>query len=114
MQYIIKIIVTALVVVGISEASKRNQYAGAVLAALPITSILAISWFYYETASKEQTIQLTTSIMWMVIPSFTFFVALPLLLKRDFSYLSALGISSAMTFASYVVFFKFIGALKLV
>ncbi|PKL42742.1 MAG: hypothetical protein CVV41_11955 [Candidatus Riflebacteria bacterium HGW-Riflebacteria-1] len=114
MQYLIKIVITALLVVGISEASKRNQYAGAILASLPVTSILAISWFYYETASKEQTAALSTSIMWMVVPSLAFFIALPLLLRRDFSFLSALGISSAVTFASYAVFFKIIGALKLV
>ena len=114
MQYIVKIIITALLVVGISEASKRNQYAGAILASLPVTSILAISWFYYETGSKEQTAQLTTSIMFMLPPSLAFFVVLPWLLKREISFATAIGISSAATFACYAAFFKILGAFKLV
>ncbi|MBU1108226.1 MAG: DUF3147 family protein [Candidatus Riflebacteria bacterium] len=114
MQYFIKIVITVLLVVGISEASKRNQYAGAILASLPITSILAISWFYYETGSKEQTAQLTSSIMLMVLPSLAFFAVLPYLLKKELSFPAALGISSAATFVSYVGFFKILSIFKLV
>ena len=114
MQYVIKIIVTALLVVGISEAAKRNQYAGAILASLPITSILALTWLFYETGSKEQTAQLANNIMMMVLPSLAFFISLAILLKKDLSYPAALGISSGVTFVSYILFFKILGALKLV
>ena len=112
MQYFIKIIVTALLVVGISEAGKRNQYAGAVLASLPITSILALTWFFYETGSKEKTAQLSGDIMLMVLPSLAFFICLPILLKKDWSYPAALAASSGVTFGCYVMFFKILSVFR--
>ncbi len=112
MQYFIKIIVTALLVVGISEAGKRNQFAGAVLASLPITSILALTWFFYETGSKEKTAQLAGNITLMVLPSLAFFISLPILLKKDWSYPAALAASSGATFGCYVMFFKIISVFR--
>ncbi len=107
MQYIIKILVTTLLVILISESAKRNQTAGAILASLPATSIIALTWFYYETGSKEQTAGLATEIFIMVVPSLAFFVVLPLMLKRDFSYGAALAGSSTLTAICYFVFIKF-------
>ncbi|PKL45975.1 MAG: hypothetical protein CVV42_18115 [Candidatus Riflebacteria bacterium HGW-Riflebacteria-2] len=112
MQYAIKIIITVLLVVGISEAGKRNHYAGAILASLPLTSILALTWLYYETGSKEKTAQLTSDITYMVLPSLTFFITLPILLKRDFSYPLALLISSSVTFVCYVLFLKILSVFR--
>jgi len=96
-------------VVAINETSRRNQFAGAFLASLPITSILAISWFYYETSDNLKTARLATDIMLMVIPSLTFFFFLSFMLNRNFSYLPALGTSSIITFLCYVSFLKIIG-----
>lgn len=106
MQYFIKILVTTIIVILISEAAKRNQLAGAILASLPTTSIIALTWYYYETGSKAQTAGLAYDIFLMVIPSLAFFVAFPLLLKRDFSYWSSLGISSTITAVCYFAFIR--------
>ncbi len=107
MQYLIKILVTTLMVILISEGAKRNQTAGAILASLPTTSIIALTWYYYETGSKAQTASLAYEIFIMVVPSLAFFIALPLLLKRDFSYPTALIGSSAVTAMCYFAFIKF-------
>ncbi|HNS10082.1 MAG TPA: DUF3147 family protein [Candidatus Ozemobacteraceae bacterium] len=106
MQYFVKILVTTLLVIFISEAAKRNQAVGAILASLPVTSILAISWFYYETGNKAQTASLTTDIFLMVVPSLAFFIALPMLLRRDYSYTVAIGCSSGITAVFYFIFIK--------
>lgn len=106
MQYFIKILVTTLIVILISEAAKRSQFAGAILASLPTTSIIALTWYYYETGSKAQTASLASEIFLMVVPSLAFFIALPILLKKDYSYGASLGISSTVTAFSYFIFIK--------
>lgn len=107
MQYFIKILVTTIIVILISEAAKRNQYAGAILASLPTTSIIALTWYYYETSSKAQTASLAHEIFLMVLPSLAFFIAFPILLKKDCSFGASLGISSIITAICYLIFIKF-------
>jgi hypothetical protein len=53
LQYAIKVLVTAIVVVAISELGKRSSFWGAVLASLPLTSLLAFIWLYRGTGNAE-------------------------------------------------------------
>jgi len=76
MQYIIKIILSAILIVAISELAKRSSFMGAILASLPMTSILAFVFLYYETQDSEKVSALSTDIFWLVIPSLTLFLVL--------------------------------------
>ncbi len=73
MQYLIKIIITALIVTGISELGKRFSPLAAILASLPLTSILAFIWLYHDTKDSQKVIDLSYGIFWMVFPSLLFF-----------------------------------------
>jgi hypothetical protein len=53
-EYIVKITVTTALVVLISEIGKRSSVAGALLASLPIVSILAMLWLYSDTRDATQ------------------------------------------------------------
>lgn len=106
MQYIIKILVTAIIVVSVSELSKRYQTAGAILASLPITTILALIWLYYDTQDKIKVADLAGEVLVMVIPSLVFFLVLPIFLKKDFSFWVSLVGSSAITSICYFMFYK--------
>ena len=67
--YLAKVAITALLVVAISEIAKRSSLMGALLASLPLTSILAFIWLYLETGSGEKVAALSASILWLVLPS---------------------------------------------
>ena len=51
---VIKVLVTAALVVAIAEVAKRNTFAGAVLASIPLTSVLALIWLYADTGDTEK------------------------------------------------------------
>lgn len=53
-QLIVKIVVTVAVVIAVTEISKRNSFWGAVLASLPLTSLLAFIWLYVDTGNTQQ------------------------------------------------------------
>lgn len=72
MQFFIKVIMSALIIAGVSELGRRYSLFAAVLASLPLTSILAITWLYYDTHDTEQVVQLTQLIFWVVLPSLIF------------------------------------------
>ncbi|MEC9489475.1 MAG: DUF3147 family protein [Halanaerobiales bacterium] len=102
MGYLIfKTIISAVIIVAISEVSKRSSLLGAILASLPLVSYLGIIWLYIDTESKDQVAQLSKSIFWMVIPSLSFFIVLPLLLKTDLNFYLSLVISTVVMVAVY-------------
>lgn len=98
----IKVLLTAVLVVAISEAAKRSSALGAIIASLPLTSLLAFIWLYGETGDTAKIAQLSSSIFWYVLPSLVLFVVLPLLLARGFGFWPSLLIASAATFAAYL------------
>lgn len=53
-NYIIKIAITTILIVAISEIAKRSSFAGALLASLPLVSVLAILWLYVDTKDVEK------------------------------------------------------------
>lgn len=110
----IKTIVAALLVVAISEASKRFTTVGAVLASLPLTSILAMIWLYQDTKDVQKVSSLSWEILMMVIPSLVFFIALPLLLK-SLKFYPSLLLASAITAVAYFLWmalFKKLGIIN--
>ena len=74
MYYVIKVLVSAALIVLVSEISKRSTILGAVLASIPLVSFLAILWIYLETKDTARIATLSTEIFWLVLPSLVFFI----------------------------------------
>jgi hypothetical protein len=98
---IIKIIITSLFIVAISELSKRSSLLGALLASLPLTSVLAMLWLYIDTEDVTKVSDLATSVSWLVIPSLIFFISLPILLKNGLNFYLSMGLSMSVTAGCY-------------
>ena len=99
--YITKIAVTTFLIVLISEIAKRSSFVGAVLASVPLVSVLAMIWLYVDTKETEKVIALSTSVFWLVIPSLALFISLPILLKQGMQFFPAMAISVFITIACY-------------
>jgi hypothetical protein len=99
--YILKTILSAIIIVSISELSKRSSLIGGILASLPLVSFLGILWLYWDTKDTEKVASLSTSIFWLVIPSLSFFIALPLFLKNKMGFTLSFSISTLIMFISY-------------
>ncbi len=98
---ILKFALTAAVIVAVSEVAKRSSLFGALIASLPLTSLLAIIWLYLDTGSIEKVSALTSSILWLVLPSLLFFVVFPWLLRHGLAFWWALFVSCLFTTAGY-------------
>jgi hypothetical protein len=103
MQYALKALISALVIVAISELAKRSSLAGAILASVPLTSVLAFIWLYTDTHNTEQVAVLSSSIFWLVLPSLVLFLVLPGLLRHGWGFWPSLGGATAATVAAYLV-----------
>jgi hypothetical protein len=100
-QYAVKVVLTAVVVVAVVELGKRSSLWAAVLASLPLTSLLAFVWLYLDTGSSEAVATLSGSIFWLVLPSLPLFLVLPVLLRASVPFWLGLGIACAITVVAY-------------
>jgi hypothetical protein len=99
---VFKVVVTALLVTAIAEIAKRSTFAAAVLASIPLTSLLAMIWLYLDTGDAEKVASLSTGIFWLVLPSLVLFIALPLLLRAGWPFAASLVASTALTVVCYL------------
>ena len=100
--YVTKLVVSALLIVLISEIAKRYTWIGGFLASLPIVSYLAMIWLYVDTRDTQKIASLATSIFWLVLPSLSMFIALPLLLKR-LPFVPSLAAATVVMFVCYAI-----------
>jgi hypothetical protein len=103
--FILKTIISALVIVAIAEIAKRSTVAGALIASLPLTSLLAFVWLYSDTHDVAQIASLSVDIFWLVIPSLALFLALPLFIRLGWGFWLSLLAAISVTAACYLVLF---------
>jgi len=100
-QLVAKILLTAAVVVAVSEIAKRSSFWGALLASLPLTSLLAFVWLQLETGNSQGIANLSQSIFWLVLASLPLFLILPALLRAGWSFWPSLGSACVVTVGAY-------------
>jgi len=101
LYYATKLIITAVLVVLVSEVAKRSSVMGAVLASIPLVSVLGIIWLYVDTGDKARVANLAGDILWLVVPSLVLFAVLPPLLKAGWNFWLSLGAGTALTVMAY-------------
>jgi hypothetical protein len=98
-QLILKYLLSAVVITIVSEVVRRNDRAGALLAALPFVSIITLFWVYHESA-PEVRLQKTGDhmfyIFWYVLPTLPMFLLFPWL-QRHLGFQGALGAGAGLT-----------------
>jgi hypothetical protein len=99
--YLLKLAITTILIVAISEISKRSTLAGAILASIPLVSVLAMLWLYVDTKDVTKVSSFSTSVFWLVLPSLALFVSLPLLLKQGLNFYLSMGVSIGITVLCY-------------
>jgi hypothetical protein len=102
MWYVLKIFISALLIVAVSEAAKRSSVLGAVIASVPLVSVLGMIWLYVETKDTAKIAALSRDILVLVLPSLPLFVILPSLLTRGVGFFTALAAGLAATIVCYL------------
>ena len=71
--YLTKLIITAFVIVIVSEVAKKSAFIAAIIISIPLTSILAFTWLYVDTRDYQKVIDLSYTHNFTHIPSFAFY-----------------------------------------
>lgn len=100
---IVKAALSGLLVMVVSETAKRSPAFGALVASLPLVSILAIVWLWRDTGDVERIASHAEATFWYVIPSLPMFLVFPALLRHGVSFWAALGLGCALTVILYLL-----------
>ena len=98
-----KYLVTAVVVVIVSEAAKRSDRLGGLIAALPLVTVLALIWLHVEHQSQTKIANHAWYTFWYVLPTLPMFLVFPALLPRLGFWFTLLA-CAAITMACFGLF----------
>ncbi len=99
---ITKFLTTAAIIVLITEVAKRSDKLGALIAALPTVTIMALIWMYFEGLGQEKLSNHAFYTFWYVLPTLPMFLIFPLLLNR-FSFWATLSMSAVITIIFFAI-----------
>ncbi|KPA83208.1 hypothetical protein ABB37_02892 [Leptomonas pyrrhocoris] len=100
---VFKYALTSAIIVGVSEAAKRSDRLGGLLAALPIVTVLTLIWLQVEGQSRTLISNHAWYTLWYVIPTLPMFLTFPCCFDR-FGFWGAMGVSCLATVVVFVLF----------
>ena len=104
MPIIVKYLITALLVVVISEVAKHSGKIGALIASLPLVTVLTLIWLYVDKAPTEKLHSHAYYTFWYVIPTLPMFLVMPWLFDQGWSFWPNLLVNIAMTLVLFAIF----------
>ena len=108
---IFKYLLTAAVIVIVSEVAKRLDRLGALIASLPLVTLLVLVWLYVEQQPMEKISNHAWYTFWYVLPTLPMFALFPLMLPRlgFWLTLAASALLTAVCFVALALLVRRIG-----
>jgi hypothetical protein len=97
-----KAAISGVIIALVSEIAKRQPGFGAMVASLPLISILGMLWLWRDTRDVERMATHVEATFWYVLPSLPMFLIVPALLRRGVTFWPALGVGCAVTIGLYL------------
>jgi len=102
LYFAIKAALSGLIIAAVSEIARRSPAFGALVASLPLVSILGMMWLWRDTHDPGRLAAHAEATFWFVLPSLPMFLLIPLALRRGMPFWPALLGGCAVTVALYL------------
>lgn len=102
-HYVLKVGFSVAIIVAITELSKRQAWWGALLASLPLVSVLSMVWLYVDTGDTSKVSAFAWGVFWLVLPSLALFIVLPVAIRAGWGFWPALITGCATTAGLYAL-----------
>ena len=99
----IKALVSGIIVAAVSEIAKRSPGFGALVASLPLVSVLGMIWLWRDKPDIENMATHAAATFWYVLPSLPMFLVIPALLRSGVPFWAALLAGCALTVMLYLL-----------
>jgi len=102
MWFIVKAALSGLIVAVVSTIAKRYPGFGALIASLPLVSVLGMLWLWHDKPDAENMAAHAQATFWFVLPSLPMFLLIPAMLRGGWSFWTALLAGCVLTIALYL------------
>lgn len=99
---LLKAALSGLIIAIVSEVARRAPGLGALIASLPLISVLGMIWLWRDTQDTARMADHATATFWFVLPSLPMFLLIPVLLNRGVGFWQTLMLGCALTVALYL------------
>lgn len=99
----LKAAISGVLIAIASTLAKRYPGFGALIASLPLVSVLGMIWLWGEKPDAENMAAHTGATFWYVLPSLPMFLLMPALLRHGIGFWPSLAAGCALTIALYAL-----------
>ncbi|MFM9829829.1 MAG: DUF3147 family protein [Sphingomonas sp.] len=100
--FVLRAGLSGILVAAVALIARRSPVAGAVVASLPLVSVLGMVFLWTDTHDPERIARHAGATLWYVLPSLPMFALIPALLRHGVSFWVSLGAGCALTVALYL------------
>jgi hypothetical protein len=102
LYFAIKAALSGLIIAAVSEIARRSPAFGALVASLPLVSVLGMMWLWRDTHDPVRLAAHAQATFWFVLPSLPMFLLIPVALRRGVPFWPALAGGCAITVCLYL------------
>ena len=95
--------VSGIIVALVALIARRSPAAGALVASLPLVSVLGMIWLWHDTGDPVRLADHAQATLWYVLPSLPMFLLIPYTLRHGMGFWPALVLGCALTVALYLL-----------
>ena len=99
----LKAAISGVLVTAASQLARRFPGFGALIASLPLVSVLGMIWLWKDKPDPVNMADHVAATFWYVLPSLPMFLIMPAMLRRATPFWVALGVGCALTVTLYLV-----------
>jgi F0F1-type ATP synthase assembly protein I len=100
---IAKYAATALIIVLVSEVAKRSDRAGALIASLPLVTVMVMIWLHVEKQPEMKIANHAYYTFWYVLPTMPMFLLMPWMIRKGIGFWPSLGAGCLLTLMSFAL-----------
>jgi hypothetical protein len=99
---IVKALLSGAIIAAVSEIAKRSPGFGALVASLPLVSVLGMIWLWRDTRDPLRMAAHAEATLWFVLPSLPMFLLIPIMLRHGLSFWVSLTAGCVLTVVLYL------------
>jgi hypothetical protein len=97
-----KAALSGVIIAIVSQVAKRYPGFGALIASLPLVSVLGMIWLWRDKPDVPNMAAHVEATFWFVLPSLPMFLLIPWMLRSGMAFWLALAIGCAVTIGLYL------------
>ncbi len=101
--FAIRAILSGIIIALIAYVGKKAPATGALIASLPLISILGMVWLWRDTGDSKLLADHAEATFYFVIPSLPMFLLIPWMLRGSFGFWPSLGAGIVLTVILYLI-----------